>query len=47
MIEKDGRKYLVGYHHPAVRFHREDLGEKVNEDFMLLREETEKLSRQE
>jgi DNA polymerase len=36
VIERDGRKYLVGYH-PAVRFYREDLGEKVMEDFALLK----------
>ena len=35
VIDRDGRKYLVGYH-PAVRFYREDLGEKVKEDFALL-----------
>src|SRR5437879_1307041 len=34
LIEHGGRKYLVGYH-PAVRFYREDLGEKVKEDFAL------------
>ena len=42
VIEKDGRKYIVGYH-PAVRFYREDLGEKVREDFALLRQEAEKI----
>lgn len=42
VIEKDGRRYIVGYH-PAVRFYREDLGEKVREDFALLRQEAEKL----
>ena len=42
VIEKDGRKYIVGYH-PAVRFYREDLGEKVKEDFLLLRQEAKKL----
>ena len=36
IIERDGRKYLVGYH-PAVRFYREDLGEKVREDFARLK----------
>ncbi len=40
--ERDGRKYLVGYH-PAVRFYREDLGEKVKEDFALLKRELKKL----
>jgi DNA polymerase len=41
VIERDGRKYLVGYH-PAVRFYREDLAEKVNEDFELLQRELQK-----
>jgi uracil-DNA glycosylase len=36
VIERDGRQYLAGYH-PAVRFYREDLGEKVKEDFALLK----------
>jgi uracil-DNA glycosylase len=42
VIERDGRRYLVGYH-PAVRFYREDLGEKVKEDFATLRRELNKL----
>jgi uracil-DNA glycosylase family 4 len=42
VIERDGRKYIVGYH-PAVRFYREDLAEKVREDFALLKEEMKKL----
>ena len=42
IIERDGRRYLVGYH-PAVRFYREDLGEKVKEDFAVLRRELKKL----
>jgi DNA polymerase len=42
VIEQEGRKYLVGYH-PAVRFYREDLGEKVKEDFALLKRELKKL----
>jgi DNA polymerase len=42
VIEHDGRKYLVGYH-PAVRYYRDDLAEKVREDFALLRREIEKL----
>jgi uracil-DNA glycosylase len=42
IIERDGRKYIVGYH-PAVRFYREDLGEKVKEDFALLKRELKKL----
>ena len=41
-IKHEGRKYLVGYH-PAVRFYREDLGEKVKEDFTRLKRELKKL----
>ncbi len=43
VIERDGRRFIVGYH-PAVRFYREDLGEKVREDFALLKREAKKLS---
>lgn len=42
VIEHLGRKYLVGYH-PAVRFYREDLGQKVKEDFARLKREVKKL----
>ena len=42
IIQHDGRKYLVGYH-PAVRFYREDLGQKVREDFARLKREVKKL----
>jgi uracil-DNA glycosylase len=42
VIEHEGRRYLVGYH-PAVRFYREDLGQKVKEDFALLKRELKKL----
>ena len=42
IIEREGRKYLAGYH-PAVRFYREDLGEKVKEDFARLKRELKKL----
>ena len=42
VIERDDRKYIVGYH-PAVRFYREDLAEKVREDFALLKREIKKL----
>jgi DNA polymerase len=42
VIERDGRRYIVGYH-PAVRFYREDLGEKVREDFALLKRELKRL----
>ncbi|MFL6228238.1 MAG: uracil-DNA glycosylase family protein [Pyrinomonadaceae bacterium] len=44
VIEREGRRFLVGYH-PAVRFYREDLGEKVKEDFALLRREIKKLGK--
>ncbi|MCA1815751.1 MAG: uracil-DNA glycosylase [Acidobacteria bacterium] len=44
VIERDGRKFLVGYH-PAVRFYREDLGEKVKEDFALLKREIKRLAK--
>jgi DNA polymerase len=43
LIEREGRNYIVGYH-PAVRFYREDLGEKVMEDFALLKLVLKKLS---
>jgi DNA polymerase len=42
VIEHEGRRFIVGYH-PAVRFYREDLEEKVKEDFELLRKEIGKL----
>ena len=42
VIEQDGRSYVVGYH-PAVRFYREDLADKVREDFELLKREIKKL----
>src|SRR5215212_9398222 len=42
IIEQDGRRFLVGYH-PAVRFYREDLGQKVKEDFALLKRQVKKL----
>jgi uracil-DNA glycosylase len=44
VINRDGRRYIVGYH-PAVRFYREDLAEKVREDFGLLRREIERMSK--
>lgn len=44
VIESDGRRYLVGYH-PAARFYRSDLEEKVKEDFALLKKEARKLTR--
>jgi DNA polymerase len=42
LIEHEHRKYLVGYH-PAARFYREDLAEKVREDFAVLRYELQRL----
>jgi hypothetical protein len=42
VIHRGGRKYLIG-DHPAVRFYREDLAEKVREDFALLQRELKKL----
>lgn len=42
VIEHEGRRYIVGYH-PAVRFYREDLAEKVREDFALLKREIRKM----
>ncbi len=44
LIERDGRKYLVTYH-PAAQFYRDDLGDKVKEDFALLKREMQKLKR--
>jgi DNA polymerase len=40
--ELDGRRYLVGYH-PAVRYYREDMADKVREDFARLKSELEEL----
>jgi DNA polymerase len=34
--EHEGRKYLASYH-PAVRFYREDLAQKIKEDFGMLK----------
>ena len=42
VIEREGRKFIVGYH-PAVRFYRDDLKQKVYEDFALLKSEMETL----
>ena len=41
-IEHEGRKYLASYH-PAVRFYREDLAQKIKEDFGMLKAELKKL----
>lgn len=42
VIEHEGRRYIVGYH-PAVRFYKEDMAEKVREDFELFKREIQKL----
>jgi uracil-DNA glycosylase len=42
IIEHEGRKYLVGYH-PAVRFYRQELAEKVREDFEYLKRTIKRL----
>jgi uracil-DNA glycosylase len=42
IIQHDGGRYLATYH-PAVRFYRDDLAEKIKEDFALLKEEMGKL----
>jgi DNA polymerase len=42
VIEREGRRYIVTYH-PAVRFYREELAEKVIEDFALVKREIAKL----
>ena len=36
IINHDGRIYLASYH-PAARFYREDLAQKIKEDFFLLK----------
>jgi DNA polymerase len=41
VIVHEGRNYLASYH-PAVRFYREDLAEKIKEDFALLKAELAK-----
>ncbi|HEX3034513.1 MAG TPA: uracil-DNA glycosylase [Thermodesulfobacteriota bacterium] len=42
VIEHEGRKFIVGYH-PAAKFYREDIAEKVKEDFDLLKREIKNL----
>jgi uracil-DNA glycosylase family 4 len=41
VISHEGRNYLASYH-PAVRFYREDLAEKLKDDFSLLKAELAK-----
>jgi DNA polymerase len=43
VIERDGRLYVAGYH-PAARFYREDVAEKVKEDLALLKRTLKKLA---
>lgn len=38
VLDHDGRKFFVTYH-PAVRFYRDDLAARIEEDFAVLREE--------
>jgi len=42
IMERNGRKYLASYH-PAVRFYREDLAQKIKLDFALLVKELKRL----
>jgi uracil-DNA glycosylase family 4 len=42
VFEHNGCKYIVGYH-PASTFYRNDLKEKIKEDFALLKHELDKL----
>jgi DNA polymerase len=42
IINHDGRIYLASYH-PAARFYREDLAQKIKEDFVLLKTELLKM----
>ncbi|HYE31521.1 MAG TPA: uracil-DNA glycosylase [Methylomirabilota bacterium] len=44
IFEQEGRRYLVTYH-PAVRFYREDLAERVKADFGLLKRELTRLAK--
>lgn len=44
IVEHEGRKYLATYH-PAARFYREDLAEKIKQDFAFLKAELEKLKK--
>ncbi len=37
ITEKEGRKFFATYH-PAVRFYREDMAQKLRQDFELLRD---------
>ena len=41
VLELEGRKYIASYH-PAARFYREDLRDKIAADFELLKRELKK-----
>jgi uracil-DNA glycosylase family 4 len=43
VVEANGRKYMATYH-PASRFYREDLAEKIEQDFAFIRRELQKCS---
>jgi DNA polymerase len=42
LVELEGRKYIASYH-PAARFYREDLRDKIAADFALLKRELKKV----
>ena len=42
IIDREGRKFLASYH-PAVRFYREDLAQKIKQDFGLIKRELQKI----
>jgi len=44
VIERDGRKFIASFH-PAARFYREDLAEKIKADFALFKRELQKLAK--
>lgn len=46
VIDREGRRFIVTYH-PAVRFYREELAEKVIEDFALVKKEIGKIKKSE
>ena len=42
ILEREGHKFFVTYH-PAVRFYRDDLAEKIEKDFRWLKDQLPKL----
>src|SRR5436190_6100295 len=44
VVELEGRKYIATYH-PAARFYREDLRDKIAADFALLKRELKRFGR--